>query len=155
MVPDGHDSGAPVEVIEGQVGDLTDAQAQVAHTTHHGEIAASGRRADVEVREGRLEVAVRQGARQAILGPLGGSRYGSREGGIETVAECQEPEEAAQRGRQDSDRAGLQMTGVESEVILEIGRPKAVGVQWVVAKVSLQELTSVPQAVDARVTAQP
>jgi hypothetical protein len=47
------------------------------------------------------------------------------------------------------------MTGVESEVILEIGRPKAAGVQWVVAKVSLQELTSVPQSVDARVTGQP
>ncbi len=151
MVPDGHDSGPPVDVVEGQIGDLPDAQSQVAHTTHHGQVAASGRRADVEVREGRLEVALRQGSRQAILGPLGGSRDDSREGGIETVAECQKSEEAAQRGRQDSDRAGLQMTGVASEVILEIGRPKAVGVQWGVAKVSLQELTGVPQSVDARV----
>ena len=60
------------------------------------------------------------------------------------MAQCQESEEAAQRARQDSDRAGLQMTGVELDVILEIGRLKAVGVEWVVAKVSLQELTSIP-----------
>ncbi len=44
------------------------------------------------------------------------------------MAECQESEEARSESRQDSDRAGLQMTGVEPEVILEIGRPKAVGV---------------------------
>ena len=47
------------------------------------------------------------------------------------------------------------MTGVASKVVLEISRFEAVGIQGCVAEVSLQELTGVPQTIDARVPGQP
>ena len=126
---DRHHPAPPVDVVEGQGDDLADAEPQVAHAPHHRQVAAAGRGAGIEVGEDGPKILIRERLGQAIHGPLRGRRYDSREGRVEAVRQSQEAEEAAQRGRQDGDRSGLQMTGVASEVVLEVGRPQALGVR--------------------------
>ena len=60
----------------------------------------------------------------------------------------QEPEEAAERARQDGDRPGLEVAGVASEVVLEVGRPQIGRGLAGLAEVPLQELAGVPQPVE-------